>query len=162
MKKIFSRFAHVIFSIHSLGINPTLRKYPRREFTPSSWWCHYQYKLVLLTWFSSPFCPLPVVGRHWSGPEHDSVPFGEIHSLARRDLVKSAFSKYIFQCNTWLLHNNKKSFFSICYDALVPCRSRAYKKWGRSMIITEMLPSSNVYLSNIFSQSAPAYLACLD
>lgn len=55
-----------------------------------------------------------------------------------------------------------RGFFSICYDALVPCRSRAYKKWGRSMIITEMLPSFNVYLSNIFSQSAPAYLACLD
>lgn len=53
-------------------------------------------------------------------------------------------------------------FFSICYDALVPCRPSAYKKLGKGMIITEMLPSFNVYLSNIFSQSAPAYLACLD
>lgn len=60
------------------------------------------------------------------------------------------------------IQQHRGFFSSICYDALVPCRSRAYKKWGRSMIITEMLPSFNVYLSNIFSQSAPAYLACLD
>lgn len=43
-----------------------------------------------------------------------------------------------------------RGFFAICYDALVPCRPSAYKKWGRDTIFTEMLPSSNVYLSNIF------------